>query len=167
MSVLVPDLTDLGFVRETLIFKTWNLSDIIGYKYGSLQYYLSNVLLFWKQWREAPGTGSPSFPISSTEIPYIISAVSLKVMLLYIWYFVLSYPLMSSFQNHRFDHSLFNQLGLMKFFPRWIISGLFIMANLYRLPCITGFASEYKNFTIEIKVYSLSRKNCEISFGSL
>ena len=28
--VLVPELPDLGFVRETLIFKTWNILDIIG-----------------------------------------------------------------------------------------------------------------------------------------
>ena len=37
MSVLVPDLDDLGSVRETLIFKTWNLLDLIGYKDISLQ----------------------------------------------------------------------------------------------------------------------------------
>ena len=30
VSDLVPELSDLGFVRETLIFKTWNLSDMIG-----------------------------------------------------------------------------------------------------------------------------------------
>ena len=28
--VLVPEMADLGFVRENLIFKTWNLSDMIG-----------------------------------------------------------------------------------------------------------------------------------------
>ena len=33
VSDLVLDLADLGFVRETLIFKTWNISDLIGYKY--------------------------------------------------------------------------------------------------------------------------------------
>ena len=27
---LVPDLDDLGLVRETLIFKTWNILDLIG-----------------------------------------------------------------------------------------------------------------------------------------
>ena len=46
VSVLLPELDDLGFVRETLIFKTWNLSDIIGQKYRSLQMDLSNVLFF-------------------------------------------------------------------------------------------------------------------------
>ena len=29
VSVLVLELADLGFVRETLILKTWNISDII------------------------------------------------------------------------------------------------------------------------------------------
>ena len=42
---------------------------------------LSIVLIFLKQWREAPGIGSPSFPISSTEIPDIVSAVSPKLLL--------------------------------------------------------------------------------------
>ena len=51
---------DLGFVRETLIFKTWNISDLIGHKYISLQDDLSNVLIFLKQWTEVPGTGIPS-----------------------------------------------------------------------------------------------------------
>ena len=46
--VLVPELADLGFVRETLILKTWNLLDLIGYKDRSLQGELSNVLLFLK-----------------------------------------------------------------------------------------------------------------------
>ena len=78
ISSNVPELADLGFVRETLIFKTWNLSDIIRYKYISLQFELSNVLLFWKQWREAPGTGSPIFPISSAEMTDIDYVVSLK-----------------------------------------------------------------------------------------
>ena len=30
VGFLVPDLADLGFVRENLILKTWNLSDLIG-----------------------------------------------------------------------------------------------------------------------------------------
>ena len=30
VSILVPNLVDLGFVSETLILKTWNLSDLIG-----------------------------------------------------------------------------------------------------------------------------------------
>ena len=30
VSVLVPELADLGFFRETLILKTWNISDLIG-----------------------------------------------------------------------------------------------------------------------------------------
>ena len=46
VSVLVPDLADLGFVREILIFKTWNLSDLIGYKDAPPQRELANVLLF-------------------------------------------------------------------------------------------------------------------------
>ena len=46
VSVLVPELADLGFVRETLFFKTWNILDLIRYKYRSLQFDLSNVLLF-------------------------------------------------------------------------------------------------------------------------
>ena len=37
-----------------------------------------------KQWREAPGIGSPSFPISSTEMSVTVSAVSQKLMLLYV-----------------------------------------------------------------------------------
>ena len=73
---MVPELTDLGFVRETLILKTWNLSDLIGYKYRPLQGDLSNVLLFQKQWREAPRTRSPSFPICYAEMPDTVSAVS-------------------------------------------------------------------------------------------
>ena len=55
---------------------------MIGYKYISLQMQLSNVLLFQKQWREAPETGSPSFPISSTEMPVTVSAISSKLLLL-------------------------------------------------------------------------------------
>ena len=46
VSVLVPELADLGFATETLIFKTWNISYLIGYKYISLQMELSKVLLF-------------------------------------------------------------------------------------------------------------------------
>ena len=30
VSVQVPELADLGFLRETLIFKTWNILDMIG-----------------------------------------------------------------------------------------------------------------------------------------
>ena len=37
MSVLLLELADLGFVRETLIFKTLNISYLIGYKDISLQ----------------------------------------------------------------------------------------------------------------------------------
>ena len=44
MSVLVPEFADLGFVTETLIFKTWNISDLIGQTDRSLQMELSNVL---------------------------------------------------------------------------------------------------------------------------
>ena len=39
---------------------------------------------FLKQWREAPGTGNPSFPISSAEMPDTVSAISLKLLLLYV-----------------------------------------------------------------------------------
>ena len=35
-----------------------------------------------KQWREAPGIGSPSLPISSVEIPDTVSAVCMKLLLL-------------------------------------------------------------------------------------
>ena len=37
--VLVPELADLGFVTETLISKTWNISHLIGYitSNGSVQ----------------------------------------------------------------------------------------------------------------------------------
>ena len=45
---------------------------------------LSNVLLFLKQWRKALGIGSPSFPISSTEIPVTDSIISPKLQLLYV-----------------------------------------------------------------------------------
>ena len=82
MYVLILGLANLGSDRETLIFKTWNISYLIIYKYDPSQGDLSNVLLFLKQWREAPGTGSPSLPISFIEIPDIGSAVSLKVLLL-------------------------------------------------------------------------------------
>ena len=37
---------DLGFVRETLIFQTWNLKIPIGHKYVPLQGEISNVPLF-------------------------------------------------------------------------------------------------------------------------
>ena len=84
MSILLPELADLGFVRETLIFKTWNLSDMIQYKDRSLEGKLSNVFLFLKQWREAPKTGSLGLPISSLEIRHIVSTVSLKFLLLYV-----------------------------------------------------------------------------------
>ena len=84
MSVLVLELVDVEFVRETLIFKKRNLSDLIGYKDRSLQGELLNVLLFWKQWREAPGTESPSLPISRAEMPDIVSAISPKLLLLYV-----------------------------------------------------------------------------------
>ena len=30
VSVLVPELADPGFVTKTLIFKTWNILDLIG-----------------------------------------------------------------------------------------------------------------------------------------
>ena len=82
MSVLIPVLAVLGFVTEILIFKTWNISDLIGYTDRSLQMELSNVLLFLKQWREAPRTGRPNFPISSAEMPVIVSVISLKQMIL-------------------------------------------------------------------------------------
>ena len=84
MSVLVPNLANKGFVRETIIFKTWNVSELIIYKYAPPQGELSNILIFLKQWREAPETGSPSFPISSTEIHDIVSMVYTKVLLLFI-----------------------------------------------------------------------------------
>ena len=84
MSVLVSELADLGFVRETILFKTWNISNLIGYKDISLQVKLSNVLPFLKQWREAPETGSPSFPISPTEMYVTVYAVSPKLLLLYV-----------------------------------------------------------------------------------
>ena len=82
---LVPKLADLGFVRETLIFQTWNFKLLIGQKDAPLQGKLSNVLLFWKQWWEAPGTGSPSFSISFAEISDIDSVVSLKFWILTFW----------------------------------------------------------------------------------
>ena len=43
---------------------------------------LSNVLLFWKQWSETPGTGSPNFLISSAEIPVTVSVISTKLLIL-------------------------------------------------------------------------------------
>ena len=46
VSVLVPELANPGFVRGTLILKTWNISYLIGYKGIPLQGELSNVLLF-------------------------------------------------------------------------------------------------------------------------
>ena len=41
---------------------------------------LSNVLLFWKQWRETPGTWSPNFLISSAEMPVTVSMISPKLL---------------------------------------------------------------------------------------
>ena len=76
------ELADLGLVRETLIFKTWNLLDLIGQKYISLQGELSNVLRFFKQCREAPRIGSPSFPISFTKMPNTVFVISPKLLLL-------------------------------------------------------------------------------------
>ena len=34
MSILVSELADLGFVRETLIFKTWNFKLLIDIRTG-------------------------------------------------------------------------------------------------------------------------------------
>ena len=48
---------------------------MIGQTDRSLQMELSNVLLFWKQWREAPGTGSPNFQ-------FLLQ----KFLLLFLWY---------------------------------------------------------------------------------
>ena len=45
---------------------------------------LSNVLIFLKQLREAPGRASPSFPISSIEMPDSVSTISPKLLLLYV-----------------------------------------------------------------------------------
>ena len=45
---------------------------------------LSNVLLFLKQWREAPGTGSPTFPISFAEIFVTVSVISPIFIILYV-----------------------------------------------------------------------------------
>ena len=45
---MVLDLDDLGFVRETLIFKTWNISYMIAYKYVPPKGKLSNILIFPK-----------------------------------------------------------------------------------------------------------------------
>ena len=44
--VLVPEPANLRFAIENLIFKTWNIPDMIGYKYISLQMDLSNLLIF-------------------------------------------------------------------------------------------------------------------------
>ena len=133
VCILVPDL---WYVRETLILKTWNFKLLIGKKDGPIQADLSNVLIFWKWWREAPGTGSLSLPISSAEMPDTISAVSLKLLLLCV-NFVPRYPFLSMFQHHRFHQNWFHQLGLMIIFLRWPILGLFRTAKLYRLPCVT------------------------------
>ena len=134
MFVLVPELANLGFVKETLIFKTWNILDLIVWTDRSLQVELSNVLLFWKQWREAPRTRSPSFPISSAEMSVIVSMISLNLILLYVWNVLLRYPHLSYYQHHRFEQNWFHQLGIMIVLPRWLISGLFSITNLYRLP---------------------------------
>ena len=137
MYILVSELADLGFVRETLIFKTWNLSHLIRYKYISLQAELSNVLLFWKLWREAPKIGSPSFPIYSIEIADIDSVVYLKFSILKVWNFSLWYIDKSYFQPQRLENKLILQLGLMLIFPMWLFRGLFNISNLYGLPCVT------------------------------
>ena len=62
-----------GLSKKNFFFKL-----LIGQKYWPLQGELSNVLLFLKQWWEAPRTVSPSFPISSVEMYEIDSAVSPK-----------------------------------------------------------------------------------------
>ena len=46
VSVPVLDLDDLGFFKETLIFKTWNFKLLIRKKEMPLQGELSNVLIF-------------------------------------------------------------------------------------------------------------------------
>ena len=162
VSILVPKLADLGFVRETLILKNWNISNLIGYKDISLQFELSSVLLFWKKWREAPGTWSPSLPIYSAAMLDTIYDVSLKVLLLCVWTFTLRYPHLSYFQHRSFEQNWFHQLGLMRVFPRWRISGLFIIANLYRLPCVTFSSSRYENFTTVSTFHSLYRTDFKI-----
>ena len=63
VSVLVPKLADLGLVIETLILKTWNLSDLIGqttifkywnlldligYKYVSPEGEMINIFIFFR-----------------------------------------------------------------------------------------------------------------------
>ena len=76
---------------------------------------LSNVLLFWKQWREAPETGIPSFPISSTEMSDNFSTVSSKLIFLYVWNFILWYPHMSLFQHIGFISIGFTNWDLWSF----------------------------------------------------
>ena len=115
----------------TILPLGYEILDMIRYKDRHIQGELSNVLLFWEQRREAPGTGSPSFPISSTKMPVIVSEVSPKLMLLYVWNFALSWPHLFSFQHHRFEQNWFHQLGLMRVLPTWLLLGLFIIENLY------------------------------------
>ena len=100
-------------------------------------------------------------------MPDTASAVSPKVILLCVLNFVLWYPHLSSLQHHRIYHNWFHQLGLMRVFPRCLISGLFSIANLYELPRVTCSSSGSKTFTTEIKSHALSRKSFEILFGSL
>ena len=75
VSVLVPEFAVLGFVAETLILKNYKILDLIGQTGISLQMELSNVLHFWKRWREATGTGSPNFQF-----------LQQKCLLLFLWY---------------------------------------------------------------------------------
>ena len=158
-------MTDLGFVRENLIFKTWNFKLPIGYKYGPIQGELSNVLLFWKQWREALGTGSPSFPISSAKMTDIDSVVSSKFRILKVWNFLLWYPDKSSFQPHRLEQKWILQVGLIRIFPRWLFWGLFSIKNLYRLPHVIVSHFGYEKLTTETIVCALPGTSWEISFG--
>ena len=117
---------------------------------------LSNVLLFWKQWREPPRTGSPSFPNSSAEMLDTVSRLSLKLLLFYVWNFILRYPSLSLFPNHRIHQNWFHQLGLMSVFPRWPVSRLLIIAKLYGIPCVTVSSSGSEILTTESSVRALS-----------
>ena len=128
---------------------------------------LSNVLLFWKQWREAPGTRSPNFSISSAEMPITVFVISMKLWLLCVWKFSLRYPCISLIQHHRFHQNWFPQLGLMVMFPRWPVTILFRTTKLYRLPRVTGSFSEFETWTTEIKFHTISGKYSEISSGPM
>ena len=131
--MLLP--VDLGFDRGTLIF----------FKLGTFHIWLDrNMCLLKASW--ATYSFSQNYDqnckISDALVFFnffyiIFWSVALKLMPLCVWNFSWRYPRMSYFQPRKLEKNGFHQLGLMRSFPRWLISILFIISNLYGLRCVT------------------------------